>query len=186
VEIKKNSTKCWIAVLVLALALVPCARADEASKRAKAEELIAMMHMDRMMDQMTQAMTAQVQQMLQQTPGVDSMTPEQKKIMADFEEKSIKMVMDSVGWKALQPDFVKVYAQTFTEEELDGLVAFYKSPTGQAFLTKMPQLTTASMQIAQSRMVDLQPKLKALQDEFVKKMSDAAAPQESSPSTKKN
>jgi hypothetical protein len=35
---------------------------------------------------------------------------------------------------------IPLYASTFTEKELQDLVAFYDGPTGQAMLTKMPTL----------------------------------------------
>jgi hypothetical protein len=31
-----------------------------------------------------------------------------------------------------KPALVKIYADTYTEEELDGILAFYKSPAGEA------------------------------------------------------
>jgi uncharacterized protein len=183
VRIKKNLMQRWVAVLVLALAVAPCARADEASKRAKVKELISVMHMDRMMDQMLEAIKGQTEQAMQQRPGADSMTPEQKKIETDYQAKALQIVIDSMGWKAIEPQFVTLYAQNFTEDEIDGMVTFYKSPTGQAVLNKMPQLMTSTMQLTQSLMVDVQPKLNALREDMVKQM-DAATPKSSSPAAK--
>lgn len=184
---KKNSMRCWIAIFVLALAVVPCARADEASKRAKVEELITVMHMDRMMDQMMEMVKSQAEQAMQQAPGANSLTSEQKQIVADYQAKTLQIVIDTLGWKSLEPEFVTLYTENFTEEEIDGMVTFYKSPTGQAVLNKMPQLMTAAMQLAQSRMVDVQPKLKALTEDLTKQL-EATMPksQESAPETKKN
>ena len=183
-KLKRNLTQRWVAVLVLTLAVAPCAaRADEASKRAKVEELVSLMHMDRMMNQMLDAVKGQTEQMMQQLPGADSMTPGQKKIVADYQAKAMQIVIDSMGWKALEPQFVTLYAQNFTEDEIDGMVTFYKSPTGQAVLSKMPQLMSSAMQLTQSRMVDVQPKLKALMEDMVKQM-DAATPKSSPPAAK--
>lgn len=174
----------WVVVLVLALAVAPCvAHADEASKRAKVEELVSVMHMDRMMDQMMEAVKGQTEQMMQQQPGADSMTPEQKKIVTDYQAKAMQIVIDSMGWKAMEPQFVTLYAQNFTEDEIDGMVTFYKSPTGQAVLNKMPQLMSSAMQLTQSRMVDVQPKLKALMEDEAKQMA-ATTPKSSSPAAK--
>jgi hypothetical protein len=170
----------WMAILVLALAVAPCARADEASKRTKVEELVSVMHMDRMMNQMMEAVKGQTSQMMLRLPGADSLTPEQQKIMTDFQAKALQIVIDSMGWKSMEPQFVTLYAQNFTEDEIDGMLAFYKSPTGQSVLNKMPQLTTSAMQLTQSRMVDVQPKLKALMEDMTKQMA-AATPKSSSP-----
>ncbi len=159
---------------LLLLAICPSARADEAATRAKVHELITVMHMDRLMDQMMAVAKAQVQQAAAQAPGNENLTPEQKKILADYQEQSLKLVTDALSWNALEPAFVDLYSKTFTGEEIDGMVAFYKSAAGQAMLTKMPQLMAASMSLVQEKMAALQPKLKELQDQFMKQMTDAA------------
>ena len=42
---------------------------------------------------------------------------------------------------------VVLYAQKFTSEEMKALADFYRSPTGQKFITAMPELTAESMKI---------------------------------------
>ena len=164
--------KRWIAVLVVMLVVAPCgARADDASKQAKVKELFATMHMDHMLDQMMHSIQGEVQAMAQETSGAEQISPEQKKLMQDFMDKSMKVVNDSVGWAALEPEYVKLYAATYSEEEIDGILAFYKSPVGQAMLAKTPQLSAGGMQIVHSRMGDFQPKIQALQQEYMKELA---------------
>jgi hypothetical protein len=171
--------KTWIVVLAAALAIGPaCGQDKDAAKRAKVEELMATMHIDSMMDQMTAMAKAQVEQGVQALPGADTMTPAQKKITEDYQHKSMDLVMGTVSYKALEPEIVQLYVDTFTDEEIDGISTFYKSPTGQAMLKKTPQLMAAMMQFMQGKIADLQPKLKALTDQFVKDMA-AAAPAKS-------
>lgn len=43
----------------------------------------------------------------------------------------------------------KVYTGTFTEQEIDGILNFYKSPEGQAFLQKIPLLTQRAVAVGQ-------------------------------------
>ena len=164
--------KRWIAVLVVMMVVAPCgARADEASKQAKVKELFATMHMDHMLDQMMHSIEGEVQAMARNTPGAEQTTPEQKKLTQDFMDKSMKIISDSVGWTKLEPEYVKLYASTYTEEEIDGVLAFYKSPAGQAMLAKTPQLSAGGMQIVRSRMGDFQPKIEALQQEYMKELA---------------
>ena len=40
---------------------------------------------------------------------------------------------DTLSWPKLKSLYEKVYADIFSQEEMDGLIAFYSSPTGQAF-----------------------------------------------------
>ena len=167
--------KRWIVVLAAVLAVAPCYGQDkDAAKRAKVEELMTTMHVDSMMEQMTAMAKEQVEQASQGVAGAETMTPTQKKILADFQQKSLDLVMGTVSYKAVKPEVVKLYVDTFTDEEIDGISAFYKSPTGQSLLKKTPQLMAAMMQFMQGKIADLQPKMKALADQFAKDMAAAA------------
>jgi hypothetical protein len=42
-----------------------------------------------------------------------------------------------------------LYARTFSVDELREVTAFYRGPTGQKFLEKVPQITQESMAIGQ-------------------------------------
>ena len=165
--------KRWIAVLVVVMAVAPCAaRADEASKQAKVKELFVAMRMEHMLDEIMTAIRRQVVQMAQGEPGAEQRTPQQQKLAKQFEDKAMKVVDDSVGWTALEPDYVKLYAATYSEEEIDGILAFYKSPVGQKMLDKTPELSAGGMNIVRSRMGDFQPKIEALHEEYLKQLAE--------------
>src|SRR6201995_2572401 len=162
----------YVAVLLMILtAGCCCVRADEASKRAKAEQLFMLLHMDTMMDHLMGGVKKQVQEITQSMPGVDQATPEQKKQIADFQQRVMDAVNQKIGWKALEPDFINLYASTYTEEDLDGIIAFYKSPIGQKMIEKTPELTSKSTQITQQKMSELQPQLSQMVQDFMKQMA---------------
>jgi uncharacterized protein len=48
-------------------------------------------------------------------------------------------------------DMIPVYQRHFNKSDIDGLIAFYSSPTGQKFLTEMPAVTAESMQAVYPR-----------------------------------
>jgi hypothetical protein len=167
--------KRWIAVLVVMMAVAPSgAHADEASKQAKVRELFMAMRMDHMLDEMMSAIEKQVHMVAQNAPGAQNMTPEQRKLTDDFMANTMKIVRENVGWTAIEPAYVKLYADTYTENEIDGILAFYKSPVGQAMLDKTPQLSEGGMQIVRSRMGDFQPKIQALQEQYLKQLASTA------------
>jgi len=168
--------KRWILMLAVVMVVAPVgARADEASKQAKVKELFAVMHMDHSLDRMRSAMEQQVQATAKNAPGTEQMTPEKKKMQQEFVDNSMKVVDENFGWSELEPAYVKLYADTYTEAELDGILAFYKSPAGQALLTKTPELSAGVMQIVHGHMGDFQPKMQGLQELYVKAMAPPAA-----------
>jgi hypothetical protein len=168
--------KRWILMLAVVMVVAPVgARADEASKQAKVKELFAVMHMDHSLDRTRSAMEQQVQATAKNAPGTEQMTPEKKKMQQEFVDNSMKVVDENFGWSELEPAYVKLYADTYTEAELDGILAFYKSPAGQALLTKTPELSAGVMQIVHGHMGDFQPKMQGLQELYVKAMAPPAA-----------
>lgn len=166
--------KRWIAVLGVVMMVAPVgARADDASKAAKVKELFTVMRVDHTLDRMRTAMEQQVQATAKNVAGAETMTPEKEKARTEYVDNSMKVVDDNFGWTVLEPAFIKLYSETYTEPELDGILAFYKTPAGQAMLTKAPQLSAGVMEIVHGRMTDFQPKMKALQDQYVKAMAPA-------------
>ncbi len=178
----------YVAVVLIAVTLgCSSARADEASKRAKAEQLFTLLRMDQMMDQLMSGIEKQVQQITQTMPGADQATPEQKKQIADFQQRVLALVTNKLGWKALEPDFINLYASTYTEEELDGIIGFYKSPVGQKMLEKTPELMAKSTEITQQRMREVQPELNQMVQDFMKSIAASVgkpAPAQSAPPAK--
>ena len=55
----------------------------------------------------------------------------------------------------LKPDFARIYAETYSQDEIDGLIAFYGGPLGAALISKMPQLLNRSIQLMQERMAPM-------------------------------
>jgi uncharacterized protein len=171
-------------LLVLVLCLPLTARADEASRRVKAQELLTLLHMDtlsqQIMDTMQKQAIANARQMFDKTP-----TPQQQALLDDFEKRLFALVESRVGWKALEPDILDLYVRNFTDEELDGILAFYKSPAGVSMITKMPTMTTQAMQISQSKVTALMPELRQMTQDFAKAAKaakpDAVAPGKSQP-----
>lgn len=165
----------WIAVVLLGLATLP-ARADDASKRAKVEELFTVMQVSKMSNQIVAAVQKQMDSTMHSMPGMDQLTPDQSRVLNEYQTKIMALVNNSVSWKVLEPDMVDLYASTYSESEIEGILAFYKGPVGQAMLAKSPELTQKSMQISRTRLSALQPKITDLMNEFTRQFAAAAQP----------
>jgi len=92
-----------------------------------------------------------------------------------FESRIFDMLGERLAWERMKPEFVRIYDETFTLEELQGIVAFYRSPTGQALLTKMPALITRSGQVSQAQVRDVVPQVQKLTQEFIDDLKKKAA-----------
>lgn len=149
-------------------------RADEASKRAKIQEVFDLLHMDKLTQQLMDAAVAQSKTLTSGMIGTSLDASTQQKLDR-FQSKILTLVTSQVGWQAMEPQYVDLYANTFTEAQIDDLLAFYKSPTGQVVIEKMPELTRNCMQLAQQKMIAIQPQLKQLIRDFAKEVAPPLA-----------
>lgn len=154
----------YVAVaLTMGITLLWCAfpmRADEASKSAKAEELLQLTQGAQMM----KSIMASMKGMMTVQMNKADMPAEKRAKASEMQERMMTLVTDRLS-KA-KPALVKIYADTYTEEELDGILAFYKSPAGKALLQKMPQVMERSMPVMMELMGDVQSEIKKMVEEL--------------------
>ena len=174
-----------IALTTILVAAPAIARADDASKRTKIEELFTVMHVDKTQGQIVDIALKQVKDAAEQQLHGANPTPDQQKKLDDFEKKADNIVTDQISWSKVEPDFLKIYSDTYSESEVEGILAFYKSPSGQAMLTKMPELTSKSISLSRDRLQTIQPQLRQLLQELAKDVSTTPAPTTPAPSVPK-
>ena len=158
-----------------ALFLPLTAHADDASLQAKAKEMVTLLHTDRMVTQVSTNIRKQIADAAEKTVGADP-APEAKTKLADFQKKVSDIVDAQVGWTVMESAFTDIYAKTFTEDELTGIIAFYKSPAGIAFLDKTPTVNSQVTRTTQPKLGALQQQLRQTLDDFRKSQTPAAAP----------
>ncbi len=89
------------------------------------------------------------------------MTPERQKILDKSRTRTMALLKEELNWDSLQAIYVDIYRNSFTQEEVNGLITFYKTPSGQALIRKMPV-------VMQQTMVEVQ----TLSVQFAKQFDD--------------
>jgi hypothetical protein len=125
------------------------------------ESLLAATKADSMMDSMYGGMEQMMRQGMKQALQGKSLSPEQQRIFDTVPTKFVAVMREEMSWQKMKPLYVQLYRDTFEQEEVDGLLAFYASPTGQAFVNKMPMVMQKSMALSQSLMQSIIPKMTA-------------------------
>jgi len=96
-----------------------------------------------------------LQPMFEQALGSREMTSEQRQqaqgFIQEFSSKMMPILQEELAWDRLKDMTEQIYAQSFTQEEINGLIAFYESPAGRAFVEKMPIVMQKSMLAMQQR-----------------------------------
>lgn len=139
------------AALCITMTAAPALAADPpASPRQMelAKRLFTDMQMDRIMNTMMAQMTpAMAAQMRKANPNI---TPEQAQALTEAVNESMAGLMTKMVER-----MIPLYAETFSEKELQELVTFYEGPTGRAMLAKMPALTAKMTPIMTEMMPDI-------------------------------
>ncbi len=140
--------KLLLSCLALSLLLLsPFARADEATHRKAAEELLNLMGMEALLSK-------SVDQMLQ-------MQMSQNPAIAPYEKEMRAFLTKYMSWASMKEDMVKAYTDTFTEPELKELNTFYQTPLGKKTVQSMPALMAKGAEMGQRRVQEHLPELQA-------------------------
>ena len=142
------------------------ASASTDSHRQAALEMLSISRVDKMIEPMMENVMSMIQQQMAQ---VD--IPEDKKpIIQKYNQKIVETLRQEMQWEKMKEDFVALYLNVYTEEEIRELTEFYSSPLGQKMLDKMPELMQASLQISQSMLQQTLPKIQQLSQEMAREL----------------
>jgi uncharacterized protein len=121
--------------------------------------------LDSMMSQIDSLMKSSVQAALQDR----SMTKDEQKMMDTMMQKVSAKVKELLTYEKLEPVYIRIYQNSLNQAEVDGMIAFYKTPSGQAVINKLPLITKTSMEEVQKMMV---PMMQEIQKEVAKTMNE--------------
>ena len=143
------------------------AQADEASKHAAAEKLL---NASRVEESMATMRVAQKDYLAKMMGNIlpKNVTQERMAEIQKFQAQVFDRIYEEMSWEKLKPDFVQVYCDVFSEQEMADLFAFYETPLGKTLLEKTPQLTTKSVEITQKRMAVIMPEIQKMAVEFAR------------------
>ncbi len=82
-----------------------------------------------------------------------------------MQTKMANVMKEELTWAKYEPMFVQIYSDSFTQEEIDSIIAFYRTPGGQALVKKMPVVMQRTMQMVQQQMGPLMQKFQTIAQE---------------------
>lgn len=107
----------------------------------------------------------------------------EQKIFDGQAAKLSALLKTQLSWSAMEPMYVDIYGKSFTQKEVDDMIAFYQSPSGQSMVAKMPAVMAQAMQIVQARMVALSPQLRQITEDTASQLKayQASKPKPAAP-----
>lgn len=147
------------ACLLPSLLLTTPLRADDASQRAAAEQLLKVMKVEQSVSAQLEQAKGQMAGMLSGASAQAGLKPEQIAQTQKAQADAMTFLQQQLSWNNIKADYVQAYTQTFSEQEMKDLTTYFQQPIGQKYLDKQPQLNSAVGQIMQKRMMELMPQM---------------------------
>ena len=132
-----KSIKALVLAVFCSVFIGICSMAFAGNANQEAEKLLNVLGMETALEM---SMSQMLDIQLQQNP---SLTP-YKNVMMTFFQKHM-------SYQSLKPDMLRIYAETFTAEELKEINGFYSTDVGKKTIEKMPQLMAQGAKIGATR-----------------------------------
>jgi hypothetical protein len=148
--------------LILAAALLLCAAVPAAAQEEPSASEIAavreLLEVSRTRENFIRAMELGMEQ-----GGMMELTEELRQVVRGFMDEFF-------AYDELEPEFIRIYTEQFTEEEMRAMTAFYRTPVGMRMIERTPELTVALQAMTMERMQEHMPELmervmKAMEDD---------------------
>lgn len=121
-----------------------------------AERMVAVMQLESNWGPVTEQMVRNIHQAVPDTGGLSAESAR------EYRETMVKemreMFAEKMSWERMQPEYVRLYASLYTEQELRQLTAFYESPVGQKTIRIQPEVAAKTFAMVQRLMAQPAPR----------------------------
>lgn len=154
------------AVLVLASLTTHAAQPTAESIDA----LLKLTRVESLLNTVYGQMEQMMRQGMMQAVAGKSLSKEQQRVIETAPKEFAAVMRSELSWASLRPVYVDIYRATFSQEEVNGMIAFYRTPAGAALIEKMPVVLQKSNAAMQGRLPGLVQKMQAAME---KALTDA-------------
>lgn len=132
-----------------------------------ARDLLAAMDIDQQIEVMAQNLGEMQARQLQQMDIPAEAQPIIEQHLAD----TMTLLFSTFKQQSVKDKYAQMYVDTFTEQELRDILAFYQSGAGKAFLEKFPQVMAGITQIAESQVQSILPQMMEMNKQLEVKLA---------------
>lgn len=144
--------------------------ASNPPSEASIKELLQVTQVRKLVDSMMSQMDTLLLQTVAQATQGQAIPPKIQKEIDQQRAEMMGLMKDLLAWEKLEPLYVRVYQKTFTQQELDAMLAFYKTPAGAAMIAKMPAVMQNTMEEMQGLMGPVMEKMQRMQKDVAAQM----------------
>jgi hypothetical protein len=162
-------------LITLALVCSTAFAVDTKPSAASIQELLKVTEAHKLLDSVTAQIDGMMRNTMAQATKGQAPTPAQAKVFGSMQTKMANVMKEELTWAKYEPIFVQIYSESFTQEEIDSIIVFYRTPGGQALVKKMPVVMQRTMQMVQQQMGPLMQKFQTIAQECQAELKAAAS-----------
>lgn len=140
---------------------------------ASIKQLLEVAQAHKLIDSVIAQMNGLMSQAIQQATQGQDVPPKVQKDIDKRQAELVGLMKELLDWNKLEPMYVRIYQKSFSQQEVDGMIAFYKTPAGQAVIGKMPAVMQNTMDEMQQMMAPVMQKMQRMQQDVVAEMKAA-------------
>jgi len=160
------------ALVVLLLAASASALAAPASERS-VRQLLQVMEARKLVDGMSTQLDTVMDHAVGSALRGGTPTDAQRAAIDRMKSRMVALEKGQLEWSKLEPTYLRLYQEAFSEEEVAGMLKFYRTPAGQALIHKMPLLMQKTMLEVQRMVADITPQMQQIMRDFLADMKAA-------------
>ena len=166
--------------LNLVISAFALAQSNEAPSNESLQEIIELAGSEKIFVETQDQMRTPFSMMMNGMVEKERLTEDKKAIMDKMQSKMADAMAEEFNWETMKSLYFQVYKETFTQSEINELIAFYKSSTGKMFIEKMPAIMQKTTALTQQQIQPLIERFKQIAEESKKEFQDAKKAEETS------
>ena len=120
-------------------------------------QLLQVQKAQSMLEQLSKQMDTMFTAMINKQLENQTLSDEDKQRIEAGRERLKALTGKLLTWENMEPTYLKIYEDSFSQSEVDSMIAFYSSPGGQAVVAKLPLVAQNTMQAMLQQMKSLMP-----------------------------
>lgn len=137
-------------LLALSAPLANAATPTQAATDAQVDRLLEVMRARETVESMMPRLETSQLQMMEQLTAGRALTAAEHALFERIAARNAATIREMLTWERLVPTYRDIYRQTFDTEDMQAMIDFYGSPSGQRVLDRMPQLMQHTMDAMQT------------------------------------
>ena len=152
--------------------------ADKVARELAAGEVLQAINVDRTVKPMALRMAGFIAEQIAQWNITPAQQPDVNVAMTKIQD----LLINEMSWRSVAKDYIGVYTESFTTDELRNIAAFFKTPTGKKYIATVPALQEKALVIGEQHLAAIQPQIQLILEDLQRHLL-ATAPHGAHPTT---